>query len=136
MCVPWPPDGPILGLQGPLWATPIVPGRTDLTGIFPLSGVSQPLRMCCLASHVGRPLCPLMAPTYWGYLFRLGGPEPSYGTGTSPTLESACATGWYLSDTCWRTCQLSTLIPSTLEPMTPGIRTRSATYVATEVLSS
>ena len=30
-------------LYGPLQ---IVPGSTDLTGIFPLSGVSQPLRIC------------------------------------------------------------------------------------------
>ena len=68
---------------------------------------------------------PPMSPPGGGYIRRWRY-LPAAATGTLPTLESACATGWYLSATCWRTCQLSTLILTTVELMSPVMRTQEA----------
>ena len=121
VCVCGPPDGPISGPRAPLWAAPIVPGSTDLTGIFPLARVSQPPPRLRLDSSADPSLTP-EGPHLQGVLIQGWGRGQIDATGLTPTLESACATGWYLSDTCWRTCQLSTLIPSASELMLPGTR--------------
>ena len=67
-----------------------------------------------------------MSPPARGVIFEVGGTRRSATTGTLPTSESAYATGRYLSDTCWRTCQLSTLIPITVELMSPVVYTQEA----------
>ena len=66
---------------------------------------------------------PLMAPSSWGYLFRVGGTQPTDKTGISLALESAYATGQNLSGMRWRAYLSDFLIPITVELMTPVVRT-------------
>ena len=119
-----------LGLQmglyrdrGPLY------GPLQLSLVVPTLPAFSPSWECHNPSVFGdwpptptRPLPP-EGPLLLGVLIQGWGRSRSNGTGASPTLESACATGQWLSDTCRCMCHLSILIPSTSELMTPGTRT-------------
>ena len=139
MCVSWAPDGPYWG-RGPFLGPPqLVFGQNDLTGIFPLAGVSQPpprLRLDCRADPSLTP----DGPHLQGVLIQGWGRGRSNAPGTSPMVESAYATGRNLSDARCRARLSDFWISIPLGLMIPVLRTwrqmPHTTRVATSILSS